>query len=146
MTCTLCEVPFRECKIKELKHWDVYVHPNQAYLGRGIFVLRRHANKDNLTVEEMDELARAQEAYLKMVKNDFKPDQIDESWELGEHTSFEFIPRYKSFRIQNGAEFNDAKFGQPWQPAPEWELERAAKAFVIKMLVMRFRQPFLTVG
>lgn len=148
MACPFCPVSFRECKIKELKHWDVYMHPNQIYLARGLFVLRRHADsRDNLTDDESQELKQAQDAYLSLVKRDFKPETIEEAWSApGEHVSFQYIPRYKSMRIVNGAEFNDPQPGKHWHPAPDWVIEHAARAFVMKMLVMRFRQPFLTVG
>jgi hypothetical protein len=139
------DIPSRECKIKELKLWDVYMHPNQVFLARGMFVLKREAGKNDLTAEEKEEFERAKQAYLGLVKRDFKPDQIDEHWSDG-RAIYQIIPRYRSMRIVNGAEFNDPQFGKPWEPAPEWVIEHAARAFVMKMLVMRFRQPFLTVG
>ncbi len=131
--------------IKELQHWTVYVHPNQSYLGRGIFILKRHATHSALTDAEKAELARAREAYVGLIQTDFKPDLLEEHWSE-EHAAFEIIPRYKSFRIQNGAEFNDTQFGKSWKPAPPWAIEHAAGAFVTRMLVMRFRQPFLTIS
>ncbi len=144
MNCSACAITFPEAKIKSLQHWDVYVHPNQTYLGRGLFVLKRHAALKELTKEERDELARAQEVFLTLVNRDFKPETV-EHHDHDIHAQHEVVPRYKSFRIINGAEFTDEHFGKHADLAHEWNIEGSAKSFLIRMLVMRFRQSFLNV-
>ncbi|MBI4151254.1 hypothetical protein HY492_03950 [Candidatus Woesearchaeota archaeon] len=144
MNCPACAITFSEAKVKSLKYWDVYVHPNQTYLGRGLFVLKRHAAFKELSAEEKSELARAEDAFLALVNRDFKPETV-EQYDYPLHAQHEIVPRYKSFRIINGAEFTDEHFGKPADLAHEWNVEGSAKSFLIRMLVMRFRQTFLNV-
>jgi hypothetical protein len=144
MSCSACTITFPEAKVKSLQYWDVYVHPNQTYLGRGLFVLKRHATSKDLTAEERAELKHAQNAFLTLVNRDFKPETVEQH-DHTEHAQHEIVPRYNSFRILNGAEFTDEHFGKPADLGCAWNVEGSAKSFLIRMLVMRFRQVFLNV-
>jgi len=128
--------------VAKLKHWDIYLHPNQNYLARFIFQLKREGTKDALSNEEQEELNRAIDHYKNVLLKDLKPDKIDEIWTSEGNLRLELVPRYSTFRFMNGAEFNDPNFGEPVKDT-EWKVEVSARAFLTKMLVMRFKQAFI---
>jgi len=128
--------------VANLKHWDVYMHPNQSYLARCIIQLKREGTKDALSKEEQEELDRAVELYKAALAKDLRPDKVEEIWTSEGNLRLDLVPRYSTFRFMNGAEFNDPNYGEPVKEM-EWHVEVSAKAFIMKMLVMRFKQAFI---
>ena len=83
---------FLENLIKEYKHWAIYVHPNQGYLGRCVVCCKREDALDliDATPEEQPELFLVLSNLKEAMKKVFQPDWFNYSF-LGNETTY--LPR-----------------------------------------------------
>lgn len=112
---------YEKLKIKSYKHWDVYLHENQCYLGRVFVQLKDEKGvEDFLDIdgEVRDEFFLIGSKIKQALKVLFKPDKMN--YAALSNTSpvihMHIIPRYKEPRQFNGITFRDARWGQNYAP------------------------------
>jgi len=113
-------IDFRELKIKEYKHWVLYLNEYQCYLGRVCLVAKREDATDfiDTTSEEREEFFTIAEDVNKGLKKLFEPDLMNYA-ALGNnlrHLHVHIIPRYEKERIFNGITFEDKRWGKNYAP------------------------------
>ena len=107
-------------KIKSYKHWDLYLHENQCYLGRVFALLKDEDTEDFLAVkgESRDEFFQIGEAVKLALKTLFQPDKMN--YAALSNTSpvihVHIIPRYKEARKFAGIHFDDDRWGKNYAP------------------------------
>jgi diadenosine tetraphosphate (Ap4A) HIT family hydrolase len=111
---------YEQLKIKSYKHWDLYLHENQCYLGR-VFVLLKDENiEDFLAIEgeTREEFFQIGEDVKKVLKILFQPDKMN--YAALSNTSpvihVHIIPRYKEPREFAGIVFKDERWGKNYAP------------------------------
>jgi diadenosine tetraphosphate (Ap4A) HIT family hydrolase len=108
-------------KIKSYKHWDLYLHDNQCYLGR-VFVLLKETEsaEDFLAIEGevRDEFFFIGQEVKVALNTLFKPDKMN--YAALSNTSpaihVHIVPRYKEAREFAGTVFKDTRWGQNYAP------------------------------
>lgn len=106
-------------KIKSYKHWDLYLHENQSYLGR-VFVLLKDEAEDFLAIEgeARDEFFQIGAEVKSALKTLFQPDKMN--YAALTNTSpvihVHIIPRYEGERTFAGIVFKDAHWGSNYAP------------------------------
>lgn len=106
--------------IKDFKHWAVYLHLNQYYLGRVYIWAKRADSLDlfEISSEEKEELfiigIKLKEALGKLFSPDIYNYVVQAN--VTPHLHMHFIPRYKSSRIFEGIEFKDERWGKNYAP------------------------------
>lgn len=112
---------YEQLKIKSYKHWDVYLHENQCYLGRVFIFLKSDQSIDDflsIDGEIRDEfffIGQQLKAALKVL---FNPDKMNYA-ALGnvcEKVHVHVIPRYKESREFSGISFSDTRWGKNYAP------------------------------
>jgi diadenosine tetraphosphate (Ap4A) HIT family hydrolase len=114
-------VDYEQLKIKSYKHWDLYLHENQCYLGR-VFVLLKEdeAVEDFMAIEgevrdEFFLIGGEVKAALKIL---FKPDKMN--YAALSNTSpaihVHIVPRYQDSREFSGRVFKDTRWGKNYAP------------------------------
>lgn len=112
---------YNQLKIKSYKHWDVYLHENQCYLGR-VFVLLSDKTdvEDFLAIEgevreEFFQIGAKVKAALKAL---FKPDKMNYAAlsNVSEEIHVHLVPRYKERREFGGKVFEDTRWGKNYAP------------------------------
>ena len=112
---------YEQLKIESYKHWDVYLHDNQCYLGRVFVLLREDTGvEDFLSIdgEIRDEFFQIGEEIKSALKILFHPDKMNyaalsiTSPKLHVH----LVPRYKDSRTFAGLTFQDARWGKNYAP------------------------------
>lgn len=117
-------------KIKSYKHWDIYLHENQGYLGRVFIQLRNDEGvEDILSIEGevRDEFFSIGAQIKKALKALFKPDKINYA-ALSNNSPrihVHFVPRYKDNREFNGVLFKDTRWGKNYAPYDPFNLEES---------------------
>lgn len=115
------KMDYDQLKIKSYKHWDLYLHENQCYLGR-VFVLLRDDTgvEDFLSItgevqKEFFSIGRDVKAALKTL---FQPDKMN--YAALSNTSAKIhvhiVPRYQSARTFAGMVFHDQRWGKNYAP------------------------------
>ena len=111
---------YEQLKIKSYKHWDLYLHENQCYVGR-VFVLLKDENiEDFLAIEgeTREEFFQIGEDVKKALKVIFQPDKMN--YAALSNTSpvihVHIIPRYKESREFAGVVFKDERWGKNYAP------------------------------
>lgn len=92
-------------KIKSYKHWEVYLHENQCYIGRVFVQLKDGENvEDFLAIdgEVRDEFFLIGEEIKTALKNLFKPDKMNYAAlsNVSEKIHVHFVPRQKNPKIE----------------------------------------------
>jgi diadenosine tetraphosphate (Ap4A) HIT family hydrolase len=105
--------------IKEYKHWVVYVHENQCYLGRCVVWCKREDALDlaDATKEEQEELFTILLEIREAAKKIFHPDWFNYAF-LGNttrHLHCHFIPRYAKPKEFMGVVFEDNLYGHNYK-------------------------------
>jgi len=105
--------------IKEYKHWAIYAHPNQGYLGRCVIWCKREDALDltDATPEEQSELFLILRDLKEATKKAIQPDWFNYSF-LGNETRHlhgHFIPRYAKPKIFMGIVFEDKFYGHNYK-------------------------------
>lgn len=113
------EENFTKNLIKEYKHWTIYVHHNQGYLGRCVIWCKRESALDLVDAvrEEQEELFLIIRDVRKAEKKIFQPDWFNYSF-LGNETKHlhgHFIPRYAKPRTFMGMVFEDKLYGHNYK-------------------------------
>ena len=114
-------VDYEQLKIKSYKHWDLYLHENQCYLGR-VFVLLKEDEvvEDFMAIEgevrdEFFLIGGEVKAALKIL---FKPDKMN--YAALSNTSpaihVHIVPRYQDSREFAGIVFKDVRWGSNYAP------------------------------
>ena len=112
---------YNQLKINSYKHWDVYLHENQCYLGRVFVQLKEDESvEDFLDIEgevrdEFFQIGKEIKTALKVL---FKPDKMN--YAALSNTSpvihVHIVPRYEQAREFAGVTFKDARWGQNYAP------------------------------
>ena len=108
-------------KVKSYKHWDLFLHENQCYIGRVYLLLKNQEGvEDFLSIEgeTREEFFRIGEELKKALKVLFQPDKMNYAAlsNTSEHIHVHFVPRYKEGREFGGMVFNDARWGKNYAP------------------------------
>ncbi len=106
--------------IKEYNYWNVWLYPNQYYLGR-IFVYAKRESAEDLmetTDEEQKELFAIGSGVNRALKKLFNFDLMNYAAFANTlaHLHLHFIPRYQSPRIFDNIEFIDENWGKNYAP------------------------------
>ena len=110
---------FSKNLIKEYKHWAIYAHHNQSYLGRCVVWCKRDNALDlaDATLEEQAELFLVLSDLREATKKAFQPDWFNYSF-LGNETRHlhgHFIPRYAKPKIFMDIVFEDKLYGHNYK-------------------------------
>lgn len=110
---------FSKFKIKDYKHWGVFIHQNQGYLGRCVIWCNREDALDlaDANLEEREELFIILNDLRQAAKEVFQADWMNYSF-LGNgtrHLHGHFIPRYASKREFAGVTFKDELWGNNYK-------------------------------
>ncbi len=111
---------YTQLKIKSFKHWDVFLHENQCYLGR-VFVLLKEQNvEDFLAIdgEVRDEFFLIGKKIKLALKTLFQPDKMNYAAlsNVSPDIHVHFVPRYKEPREFAGVVFHDSRWGKNYAP------------------------------
>lgn len=126
------KMDYEQLKIKSYKHWDVYLHENQCYLGRVFVLLKRDEGiEDFLAIEgevreEFFQIGEDVKAALKAL---FQPDRMN--YAALSNTSpkihVHIVPRYEQPREFFDMVFQDARWGKNYAPYDQaFSLDEAA--------------------
>ena len=115
------KIDYEKYPLKEYEYWTVYLHHNQAYLGRTYIALNRTGSLDaykDTTPEERKELESIIKKLQKVLNNLYNPDiynyaTFGNTW-LRCH--WHMIPRYRNARAIDGQEFTDENWGKNYAP------------------------------
>ena len=108
-----------DCLIRSYNNWQVYLHPNQGYLGRSIVWCNRADSLDfaDATKAEQEELFIVLRDLKRALTELFKPDVFNYAFLGNEirHLHGHVVPRYKEPRVLLGQVFEDRLFGRNFQ-------------------------------
>ena len=114
-------VDYEQLKIKSYKHWDLYLHENQCYLGRVFVLLKDDEGVDDflgIEGEVRNEFFSIGEDVKSALKTLFHPDKMN--YAALSNTSpvihVHIVPRYKEPRTFAGMIFKDDRWGQNFAP------------------------------
>ena len=110
---------FSKNLVKGYKHWEIYVHENQGYLGRCVVWCKRDDALDlaDATPEEQSELFLVLRDLREATKKVFQPDWFNYSF-LGNETRHlhgHFIPRYAKTKTFVDIVFEDKLYGHNYK-------------------------------
>ena len=110
---------FSKNLVKGYKHWEIYVHENQGYLGRCVVWCKRDNAFDlaDATLEEQSELFLVLRDLREATKKVFQPDWFNYSF-LGNETRHlhgHFIPRYAKQKTFMNVVFEDKLYGHNYK-------------------------------
>ena len=110
---------FSKNLVKGYKHWEIYVHENQGYLGRCVVWCKRDDVLDlaDATPEEQSELFLVLRDLREATKKVFQPDWFNYSF-LGNETRHlhgHFIPRYAKTKTFMDIVFEDKLYGHNYK-------------------------------
>ncbi|MFC1732902.1 HIT family protein [candidate division KSB1 bacterium] len=105
--------------VKQYKHWGVYVHENQSYLGRCVIWCDREdaIQLTDASKEEQEELFIIIKELKKASEDAFEGEWFNFSF-LGNETHHlhgHFVPRYSSKKVFEGATFVDELWGHNYK-------------------------------
>lgn len=114
-------VDYDKLLIKSYKHWDLYLHENQCYLGRVFILLKDDAGVDDFLAikgEVRDEFFEVGQQVKAVLKKLFKPDKMNYAAlsNTSEKIHVHVVPRYKQVREFDGVIFNDDRWGKNYAP------------------------------
>jgi diadenosine tetraphosphate (Ap4A) HIT family hydrolase len=106
--------------IMEFKHWNIYLHPNQCYLGRYYLWARRSDAVDlmNTSDDEWLEFREIGQKLKEALDSLFSPNRYNYAalGNVGNHLHVHFIPRYATPRVFQSMQFVDSRWGQNFAP------------------------------
>lgn len=110
---------FSKFLIREYKHWAIYIHHNQGYLGRCVVWCKREDALDltDATEEEREEMFLVLRELKEAVTKVFAPDWFNYSF-LGNETRHlhgHFIPRYAKPKTFMDVVFEDKLYGHNYK-------------------------------
>ena len=111
---------YEKLKIKSYKHWDVYLHENQCYIGRVFILLKDEGVEDFLAIEGevREEFFLIGKEVKGALKTLFKPDKMNYAAlsNVSEKIHVHVVPRYKQPREFDGLVFKDERWSQNYAP------------------------------
>lgn len=114
-------VDYEQLKIKSYKHWDLYLHENQCYLGRVFVLLKNEAGVEDFMAiegEARDEFFQIGADIKAALKTLFQPDKMN--YAALSNTSpaihVHIVPRYQDAREFGGVVFKDTRWGSNYAP------------------------------
>lgn len=112
---------YEKLKIKSYKHWDLYLHDSQCYLGRTFLKLKNDKDKEDfidISQDEREEFFLISQSVKKALKALFNPDKMN--YAALSNTSpvihVHLIPRYKESRTFQNHTFTDTRWGKNYAP------------------------------
>jgi diadenosine tetraphosphate (Ap4A) HIT family hydrolase len=110
---------FSKNLVKGYRHWEIYVHENQGYLGRCVVWCKRDDALDlaDATPEEQAELFLVLRDLREAIAKVFQPDWLNYSF-LGNETRHlhgHFIPRYANPKTFMNIVFEDKLYGHNYK-------------------------------
>ena len=110
---------FSKNLVKGYKHWEIYVHENQGYLGRCVVWCKREDALDlaDATPEEQAELFLVLHDLREAIKKVFQPDWFNYSFlgNVTRHLHGHFIPRYAKPKTFMDTVFEDKLYGHNYK-------------------------------
>lgn len=119
---TITGLPLEELRIKitEYKHWDLYLHPYQCYLGRCYLWASRSDAVDlmDISEDEWAEFRTIGRAIKEALNSIFSPEMFNYAalGNVARHLHVHFIPRYAMPRSFQGINFVDRQWGKNYAP------------------------------
>jgi len=115
------EVDYDQLIIKSYKHWDVYLHENQCYIGRMFILLKDDTNIDDfLSIEgevreEFFQIGTELKAALQTL---FQPDKMNYAAlsNVSSKIHVHVVPRYKQECSFHDKIFKDTRWGKNYAP------------------------------
>lgn len=114
---------YKQLKIKSYKHWVVYLHENQCYIGRTFVLLKEKGYEefeDFLAIDggARDEFFLIGKKIKAALQSLFQPDKMNyaDLSNVSEKIHVHFIPRYKDMREFAGVIFTDQHWGKTTLP------------------------------
>lgn len=112
---------YEKLKIKSYKHWDLYLHDSQCYLGRTFLKLKNEEGLEDfidISPEQREEFFFISKSIKKALKSLFNPDKMN--YAALSNTSpvihVHLIPRYKEPRTFLSHTFTDTRWGKNYAP------------------------------
>lgn len=129
---------FDKFKIKKYKHWTVFLHENQCYLGWLVIWCDRAEAEDlvDATPEEYAELLVIIKEMRPVLKDLFQADWFNYNL-LGNgfrHLHCHLIPRYASERIFDGVKFTDERWGHNYKTNHDFKISEETTRKIIKVI------------
>lgn len=119
---------FSKNLVKEYKHWAIYVHGNQSYLGRCVVWCKRGNALDltDATPTEQAELFFVLCDLRKAAEKIFQPDWFNYSFLGNEtrHLHAHFIPRYAVTKTFMEINFKDELYGHNYKTDHNFQTSR----------------------
>ena len=107
---------YKELLIANFKHWQVYLHESQCYLGRSYIWAKRKDALDffDMNAGEKKEYFEVGRALKSALTRAFKPDLFNYATlaNISPHLHTHVIPRYKTEREFSGIVFRDLRWGK----------------------------------
>jgi diadenosine tetraphosphate (Ap4A) HIT family hydrolase len=111
---------YKELLIADFKHWEVYLHESQCYLGRSYIWAKRKDALDffDMNDREIKEYYGVGKTLKKALNVAFKPDLYNYATlaNVSPHLHTHVIPRYKTEREFSGIMFRDERWGKNYVP------------------------------
>lgn len=114
-------IDYNQLLIKSYKHWEIYLHENQCYIGR-VFVLLKDDEhiEDFLAIEgeAREEFFQAGHDVKSALKTLFQPDKMNYAAlsNTSSRIHVHIVPRYKDPREFQGKVFTDTRWGKNYAP------------------------------
>jgi diadenosine tetraphosphate (Ap4A) HIT family hydrolase len=124
--------------IKDYKHWSVYAHANQGYLGRCYVWCKRETALDlpDANKEEREELFKILRKLQETIPKEFGADMLNFAF-LGNETHHlhgHVIPRYSKPIEFEGVTFTDKNWGHNYKTDKEFIISEEILNLVIDKL------------
>lgn len=129
------DAAYEHLVLKRYRHWTLFLHENQHYLGRAYAWLNRHKDMHRLskiTKAERDELFdTVLPEYERAVEKLSSPDFMNYPWlgnefvSHGGHGHLHLIPRYQDPVLFAGRTFTDGRWGKNYAPYPKTKTPKA---------------------
>ncbi|MCB1075084.1 MAG: HIT domain-containing protein [Simkania sp.] len=114
-------VDYNQLLIKSYKHWEIYLHENQCYIGRIFALLKDDEHVEDflaLDKEMRDEFFQVGQEVKSALKALFQPDKMNYA-ALSNHSPrihVHIVPRYQKPREFQGKIFTDTRWGKNYAP------------------------------
>lgn len=120
MECIFCKSSeLEDALIKEYSYWKIYLHKNQAYLGRCMIALNRHLEDIfDINQQEFNQLFEIIKNLKSVTKELFNVDLFNYAsfGNYVKHVHLHFIPRYLKKVNFLGITFEDKTPGKNYAP------------------------------
>lgn len=114
-------IDYNQLLIKSYKHWEIYLHENQCYIGRVFALLKDDEHVDDFLAIE----GEAREEFFLLgnevklaLKTLFQPDKMNYAAlsNTSSRIHVHLVPRYEKPREFKGKIFTDTRWGKNYAP------------------------------